>query len=145
MRKNDYLANILLAAVLALTVLGFLLARTLFPTVVLPAWNIPNLIIVCMAALVAAAYLNPGARYSWWLSALLAGVTVTALPAVAGLVETAMLWKLAVAGTLVYLGCERIFCSVTDRLSSGPAGKLAILSAGLTMCLLGQIFSGMFL
>ena len=52
MRKNDYLVNILLAAVLALTVLGFLLARTLFPTVVLPAWNIPNLVIVCTAALV---------------------------------------------------------------------------------------------
>ena len=145
MRKNDYLVNILLAAVLALTVLGFLLARTLFPTVVLPAWNIPNLVIVCTAALVAAAYLNPGARYSWWLSALLAGVTITVLPAAAGVVESGMLWKLAVAGTLTYLGCERMLHSVLDRLSSGPAGRLAPLSAGLTLCLLGQIFSGMFL
>ena len=82
---------------------------------------------------------------SWPLSALLAGITLALIPYAAGLISPARLWKLLVSGILVYLCCERMFHSILNRLSSGPAGKLAPVSAGFTMCLLGQILSGIFL
>ena len=145
MRKNEYLVNILLAGLTALAVLGTIIARIVCPSVVLPGWNIPNLIILCVAALVAGEYLNPKAEYCWIQSALLAGLTLALFPFITGVVAAEQIWKLLAAGILVYLGCERMFHYIVDRLASGPAGKLAPLSAGLTMCLMGQIFSGMFL
>ena len=145
MKKNDYLANILLAALVALTALGFALAKLFYPMVVLPAWNIPNLVILCTAALVAAESLAPGRKSVWWLSALLAAVSFGLLPAAAGVTAWAQSWKLLLAGGLVFLGCSGLLRSAVDRLSSGPAGRLAPVSVGLTICLLGQIFSGMFL
>ena len=145
MKKNDYLVNILLAVILALVVLGFLITKLILPMAALPAWNIPHLIILSVLALVAAEYLHPGAGYSWILADLLGGLTLALLPFAAGMIPPDRVVKLLIAGILVFLGCERMFRSVMDRLSSGPAGKLAPVSAGLTMCLLGQIFSGIFL
>ena len=145
MRKNPYLINILLALLMTAAVLGILIARLVLPMVILPAWNIPNLIILCVLALVIGEYLGSEARGCWVLSALLAGLTIALLPFAAGLIPAGDALKLLVSGILVFMGCERMFTSIMDRLHSGPAGKLAPVSAGLTMCLMGQIFCGMFL
>lgn len=145
MRKNPYLINILLAVLMTAVVVGILIARLILPMVILPAWNIPNLIILCVLALVAGEYLGSEDWGSWILSALLAGLTLALLPFAAGLVSAEGFWKLLLCGILVFMGCERMFVSIMDRLHSGPAGKLAPVSAGLTMCLLGQIFCGIFL
>ena len=145
MRKNPYLINILLAGILAAISLGFLIARLVLPMVVLPAWNLPNLIILCMLALVADAYLSENVQGCWVLKGILAGITIALLPVAAGLIPASEGWTLLIAGTLVFMGCERMFHFAVDRLRSGPAGKLAPLSAGLTMCLMGQIFCGMVL
>ena len=145
MRKNPYLINILLAGILAAVSLGFLIARLVLPMVVLPAWNLPNLIILCVLALVADAYLAEGDQGCWAVKAVLAGITIALLPVAAGLVQASEIWTLLIAGILVFLGCERMFHSILDRLSSGPAGKLAPVSAGLTMCLMGQIFCAIFI
>ena len=145
MRKNAYLVNILLAVFTAAVVLGTMIARAILPTVVVPGWNIPNLVILSVAALVAAEYLNPGAQYCWILSGLLGGLTIALFPFITGIVDAELTWKLILGGLLTYVACERCFQSILDRLSSGPAKKLAPLSVGLTMCLVGQIFSGIFL
>ena len=143
MRKNDYLVNILLGAVISLVMVGTLIVRVIWPVAIVPARNIPNLIIGSVAALVLAQYLNPKAEYNWFCAALLAGVTIGLIPFVAGVADVEEIWKLVLVGALVFLGCERMFHSAMDRLVSGPSGKLAPLSVGLVMCFLGQIFAGM--
>ena len=145
MRKNEYLVNILLGAVMGIVMVSFLVARLIWPVAILPARNIPNLMIASTIALVLAWYLNPGASCNWLCSALLAGLTICLFPFVAGVAEVEEVWKLVLIGGLVFLGCERMFHSMMDRLSSGPAGKLAPLSVGLVMVVMSQIFAGMIL
>ena len=145
MRKNEYLVNILLGAVMAVVMLWCMVAKLIWPVAVMPARNIPNLMIACTIALVLAQYLNPGAAYNWLCAAFLAGLTLGLFPFVAGVAEVEEIWKLVLVGGLVFLGCERMFHSVMDRLSSGPAGKLAPLSVGLVMVVMSQIFAGMIL
>ena len=145
MRKNEYLVNILLAVIMALMMVGFLVARTVYPILLLPARSIPNLIIACVMALVAAEYLNPGAKYNWFCSAILAGLTLGLFPFVAGIAEVEEIWLLVLTGTASFLFTERMFTSILDRIASGPRARLAPLSAGLVICLIGQIFAGMIL
>ena len=54
MRKNAYLGNILLAAVTAIAMLAAVLCRAIAPAAILPVLNIPNLLALCVIALVLA-------------------------------------------------------------------------------------------
>ena len=145
MKKNDYLVNILLAVVMTAVMLVCVIARAFAPATILPARNLPNLMIACVLALVAAQYLNPGARYNWFAAGILGGVTLGLFPFVAGVAEIEEIWLLVLMGTLVFMGTERIFHSAMDRLASGPAGKLAPLSVGIVLCMVSQIFAAMIL
>ena len=98
-----------------------------------------------MIALVLNRYLKPEGNGCWICSGILAALTFGLLPFVAGIAEVEEVWKLVLAGGVTFTLTERIFTSSVDRMSSGPAGKLAPLSIGIVMVLVGQIFAGMFL
>ena len=145
MKKNEYLLNVLLAAVVSVIMLACIACRTFQPAVVLPALNIPNIIIASVIALVLNRYLNPGCRGCWPCAGVLAGITFGLFPFVAGTAEVEEIWKLVLAGGIAFTVTERIFTSSVDRMESSPAGKLAPLSIGLVLVLIGQVFAGMIL
>lgn len=145
MRKNVYLRNILLAMVVGIASLAMLLCRVFLPGLVLPVWNIPALLGLVCLSLVLNAYLGTQGNYCWICSGLLAVVTFGLLPWSAGIVSTAAMWKIALLGGGVYLLANFLFDSLLERLSSGPAGKLAALVSGLVLFLAGQCFAGMLL
>ena len=145
MKKNEFLLNILLAAVVSVIMVICLLCRAFQPAVVLPALNIPNMIMASAIALVLDRYINPEARGCWLCSGALAALTFGLLPFVAGIAEVEEVWKLVLAGGAAFIFSERIFTSAMDRMESGPAGRLAPLSMGIVLTLVGQVFSGMIL
>ena len=146
MRKNVYLGNILLAAVTAIAMLAAVLCRTFAPAAVLPVLNIPNLLALCVIALVLEYYLaKPAGRPCLICTALLAAATFGLLPLAAGFSKAETIWLVALLGGVIYAVSKWIFDSVSERLFSGPAGKLAAAVTGLGMILAGQAFAGMLL
>ena len=145
MKKYEYLLNVLLAAVVSLIMLVCIACRTFQPAVVLPALNIPNMIIASVIALVLNQYLNGGTVGCWPCTAVLAGITFGLFPFVAGVAEVEEVWKLVLAGGAAFTATERIFTSSMDRMASGPAGRLAPVSMGLVLVFVSQIFAGMIL
>ena len=145
MKKQSGMLNILLCAVVALTMLVYMLCRTFQPAVVLPPLNIPNLLILSVLALILNAYIAPQAEYCWIQADILAAITFGILPWVAGEIPAWQIWQLALAGGVIFAIAERIFSSLMQRIASGPKGKLAILATGLGLMLAGQCFAGMLL
>lgn len=146
MRKNIYLGNILLAAVTAIAMLAAVLCKTFAPAAVLPVLNIPNLLALCVIALVLEHYLaRPSKAPCLVCAALLAAATFALLPLAAGLVAMDGIFLTALLGGVIYAAAKWLFDSVAQRLSSGPAGKLAAAVTGIGMVLAGQAFAGMIL
>lgn len=146
MRKNAYLGNILLAAVTAVTMLAMVLCRVFVPAAVLPALNIPNLLALCVVALVLEHGLaRSGQAPCLVCGALLAAAVFALLPLAAGVADLGGIWLTALLGGVIYAAAKWIFDSVAQRLSSGPAGKAAAALTGLGMILAGQAFAGMVL
>ncbi len=145
MRNNNYLRNILLAVVVGAAALAALLCKTFLPAAILPEWNIPYLLGLTCLALILNHYLGSGGTYCWICSALLAAATFGLLPWCAGIVNTSELWKMALVGGGVYLLANGLFDSITERISSGPAGKGAAVMTGFVLFLAGQCFAGMIL
>ncbi len=53
-------------------------------------------------------------------------------------------WKLALRGTLTFCAATWLFDTITDRISTGPAAKLAPIASALCLYLAALIFMGMF-
>ena len=145
MRKNLYLRNILLAVVVGVAMLAMLLCRTFLPAAILPELNIPNLLGLVCLALVLNYYLGTSSGYCWICSGLLAIVTFGLLPWCAGIVSASAMWKVALVGGCVYIIANFLFDSITERLSSGPAGNFAAIMSGFVLFLAGQCFAAILL
>lgn len=146
MRKNIYLGNILLAGVAGIAMLAAVLCKAFAPAAILPPLNIPNLLVLCVIALVLECYLaKPTGRPCLICAAVLAIVTFALLPLAAGMDTVESVWPTALLGGVIYAVAKWLFDSVSERLSSGPAGKAAAVVTGIGMILAGQAFAGMLL
>ena len=143
--KKQNLLNILLAAVVGIAMLVLMLCRTFQPAVVLPPLNIPNILILSALALALDAYLAPGVKRCWIGVWLLASLTFGLLPWAAGQADAHVVWKLALVGGVVFTLAAWLFDSMSQRLRSGPVGKLAPVVTALGLALAGQCFAGMIL
>lgn len=145
MTKNKYFPNILLTAVVAVALVVCRLVRTFVPMCVLPELNIPNIVLLSLAALLLAHYLGAEkARLDVWM-ALMGIVTFGVLPFAAGFAELAAVPKLALAGGIAFTAAAWLFGQMQERLSSGPAAKAAPALSALGLYLAAQCLSGMIL
>lgn len=142
--KNDLL-NTLLVLVLLAVLLTAMLVRILMPAVVLPPLNIPNMALISLAVLLLERRLAPNARRSYGCIALLAAAAFGLLPWAAGLAELSEVWRLGLAGGVVFAVCTWLFTSVCQRLSSGPRAKAAPFISALLLYLAAQCFAGILL
>ena len=144
MKDNRNFRGIALTAVVCLALAACVVTRAFAPVAVLPQLNIPNMVLLSLAALLAEFYLAGEGKCSV-LTFLFAALAFGVLPLAAGLAEAMEAVKLAVIGGVVFTLTAWIFDSVRDRLSTGPAAKAAPVFSALGIYLAAQCFSGILL
>ena len=144
MKKNTYLLNTLLAAVLGIACLAFVLVRTFMPRFILPELDIINMVIVSLAALVIDHYVAPGAKRCYVCIPVFAAVTFFLMPFAACFVGAADALTLGIKGAVVFTVVTWLFTLVQDRLSSGTTGKITPIISALGIYLAAQCMMGIF-
>lgn len=145
MKDNKYMLNIILTLVLGVILLVMVIVRMVFPVVILPKADIPNLVLVSLIALVLDHYLAPGAKRCYICIPLFSAVTfglLTFVSAYASLGEAA---KLAIIGGIVFTATTWVFTAIQERLSSGPAAKASGFFSAVSLYMAVQCFVGIFL
>ena len=142
MKNKTYTLNTVLCAVLGAVLLAMVLLRAFAPNIILPVFDIPTLTAISLAALVLDHYLAPGAKRCYVCIPLFAALSFGILPLAAGLVAPANALGLAASGAVIFTACTFVFTSIQDRLSTGPAAKLAPVLSALGLWLAVQAFAG---
>ncbi len=145
MKNTKYFLNTALAAVLGLALLVVILVRTFVPMAVLPQLDIPNMVLLSVAALLLEHYLTGGSQGGYLGVFLLSALAFGLLPLAAFFAQPMEALKLAAAGGCVFTLSTWIFRSMQDRLSSGPVAKVAPVMGALGLYLAAQCFAGIIL
>ena len=145
MKNKTYTLNTLLALVLGTALLVCIFVRTFAPRMILPQLDVPNMVLISLAALVADHYLAPGARRCYICIPVFSALTFGLLPFAACFAGAMDAVKLALFGGIIFTVMTWLYSSVQDRLSSGPAAKAAPVVSALGLYLAVQCFAGMFL
>ena len=145
MDKKTYTLNTLLAVVLGAALLVCVLVRTFLPNFIIPELDIPNMVLISLAALVLDHYLAPGAKRCYICIPVFSAITFGLLPFAACFVGGMEALKLGVYGGIVFTATTWVYSSIQDRLSSGPAAKAAPLMSAFGVYLAIQALMGMFL
>ena len=144
MNKKTYILNTLLAAALGLALLTCQLVRTFAPLVIIPALDVPNLVLLSLIVLVLDHYLAPKADRCYICIPVFAALTFGLLPWAAGFATGAEGLMLALLGGVAFTAITLLYTSIQDRISSGPAAKAAPVLSALGLYLACQVLMGMF-
>ena len=145
MKKNTYTLNTILAALMGAALLVCVFIRTFAPRIILPELDVPNLVLISLVALVLDHYLAPNAERCYICIPVFSGITFGLLPYAAAFVTGGEALDLAFAGGLIFTIMTWLFSSVQDRLSTGPAAKVAPVVSAFGLYLAIQGLMGMFL
>lgn len=144
MEKKTYTLNTLLAVILGAVLLIAVLVRTFAPRMILLLLDVPNMVLIALAALLADHYLAPGAERCYICIPVFSAITFGLLPFAACFVGAVDALLLAVKGGIVFTATTWLFSSMTDRISTGPAAKAAPFVSALGLYLAVQCLMGMF-
>ena len=142
MKDKKYTLSTVLIAVMTVILLTMVILRAVNPNLILPVFDIPTITSISLIALVLDHYLAPGAKRCWVCIPIFAALSFGILPLAAGIVKLANIPGLALSGAAIFTLCTFVFTSVQDRLSSGPAAKLAPVMSALGIWLAVQAFAG---
>ena len=142
MKNKTYTLNTVLTAVLGAVLLAMVIVRACAPGIILPIFDIPTVTAISLAALVLDHYLAPGAKRCYICIPVFAALSFGILPLAAGIVAPANALGLAISGAVIFTAAAWTFTSIQDRLSSGPAAKLAPVMSALGIWLAVQAFAG---
>ena len=145
MKNKTYFLNTVLSAVLGILLLGAVLVRTFAPNVIIPAWNIPSMVLVSLLALLIDFYGAKNAERCYAAIVLLGGASFGLLPYAAGFAAAMQALKIGIVGGIVFGATAWLFSAVQNRLSSGPAVKAAPVLSALGLYLAAQCFMGILL
>ena len=142
MKNKTYTLNTVLTAVLTAVLAVMVVLRTVSPQLILMQFDIVSITGISLAALVLDHYLAPNAKRCYICIPLFAALSFGILPFAAGMVAVKYLLGLALTGAIVFTVCTFVFTSIQDRLSSGPAAKLAPIMSAFGIWLAVQAFAG---
>ena len=142
MKKSVLTLPATLTALLTLSMLAIVFVRAFWPQLILPRLDIPTMVLLCLLALLAEHWFSPQANHHYLLLAVLGAMNFGLLPFAACFVGAGEALKLAVLGAVVFTCVTWLFSSMMDRLSSGPAAKLAPFMSALGLYLAAQCFMG---
>lgn len=146
MKNQTYTLNTILALVVGLACLAWALCRAFLPATVLPGPGLPALAALSLLALVLESFLVPPTARRPWPAVIVLGVlTFGLLPLCGGLVALDAVPLLALAGGVLFTALTFLFTSLRERLSSGPAGRLAPVLTACILFLACQSLAGMVL
>lgn len=142
MKDQKYFLNTALAVIFGLVLLALVLIRSFAPAIILPKLDIPSMVLISLAALLADHYLQKGAKRCYICIPIFAVLTFGLLPFAACLVTALDAVKLGIIGGVVFTAVTWLFSAMEDRLSTGPAAKLAPILSALGLYLASQCFMG---
>ena len=142
MKNKTYTLSTVLIAVLTAVLAVMAALRAFVPQIILPVFDIPTLTAISLAALVLDHYLAPNAKRCYICIPLFAALSFGVLPFAVGMVAGKYILGLAISGAVVFTLCTFVFSSIQDRLSSGPAARLAPIMSALGIWLAVQAFAG---
>ena len=142
MKNKTYTLNTVLNVVLTAVLAVMVVLRTVSPQLILMQFDIVSITGISLAALVLDHYLAKGAKRCYVCVAVFAALSFGILPLAAGIVAAAHALGLAASGAVIFTVCTFAFTSIQDRLSSGPAAKLAPVMSALGIWLAVQAFAG---
>lgn len=145
MKTKTYFLNTALAVLLAAALLVAVLVRTFAPVIIIPRLDIPAMLLLSLAVLLADHYLAPGAKRGWVSLFLLAALTFGLLPWAACFVDGLRALKLAAVGGAVFTVTAWLYTAIQDRISTGPVSWAAPWVSALCLFLAGQSFMGLML
>ena len=145
MKNNKYLFNTLLTAVLFLVMAVYMVLKTVQPPVILPPLNIPNMVLICLIALVAEHFMAPGNARCYICIPVFSALAFGLLPLMAGFACIHTFWKIGLVGGIACTVTTWLFTSMTDRLLSGPKAKAAAFLSAFGLYLAAQCFAGILL
>ena len=145
MKNKTYTLNLMLVWVLGAALLACVLVRTFIPAMIIPALDIPNMVLISLVALLADHYAAPGAKRCYICIPVFAALTFGLLPFAACFAAGAEAIKLGVVGGVVFTLTAWLYTSIQDRLSSGPAAKAAPVMSAVGLYLASQCMMGMIL
>jgi hypothetical protein len=143
MKNNQYFLNTALAIVLGIAAIVAVLVRTFVPAAVIPGLDIPNIAAISLIALVLDHYVTGGAKRCYICIPVFSAITFGLIPFCAGFASTLEAAKLAILGGVIFTATTWIFTSMEDRLSTGPAAKLAPILSAAGLFLAAQCFAGL--
>lgn len=142
MKNKTYTLSTVLTAVLAAVLAVMVVLRAVSPQLILMEFDIVSITAISLAALVLDHYLAPGAKRCYICIPIFAALSFGILPAAAGMVALKYALGLALSGAVIFTLCTFVFTSIQDRLSSGPAARLAPVMSALGIWLAVQAFAG---
>ena len=145
MKNNKYFFNTILTAVLFAVLAVFMVIRLIQPAAVLPPLNIPNMVLVCLVALLIEYYVAPGNPRCYICIPVMSALTFGILPLMAGFACQHTFWKFGLVGGLVSTVTVWLFSSMADRMLSGPKAKAAAVLSAFGLYLAAQCFTGIIL
>lgn len=141
MKKNTYFLNIALAAVYGIAMVAETLVHAFLPRVILPQWNVSELVLVSLAALLLDYYMAPGSKRCYICIPVFSAITFGLL-SFGGYLGIAEALRIAVLGGVVFTAITWLFSSMVDRISSGPAAKAAPIVSAIGLYLAIQCLMG---
>ena len=142
MKNKTYTLNTVLTAVLAAVLAVMVVLRAVSPQLILMQFDIVSITGISLIALVLDHYLAKGAKRCWICIPVFAALSFGILPFAAGMVALKNILGLAASGAVIFTLCTFAFTSIQDRLSSGPAARLAPIMSAFGIWLAVQAFAG---
>ena len=142
MKNKTYTLNTVLTAVLAAVLAVMVVLRAVSPQLILMQFDIVSITGISLAALVLDHYLAKGAKRCYICIPVFAALSFGILPFAAGMVALKNILGLAASGAVIFTLCTFAFTSIQDRLSSGPAARLAPIMSAFGIWLAVQAFAG---
>ena len=145
MKNKTYILNTCLVGVLFAAYLVASLVRAFAPIIIIPALNIPNMVLISLAALLLDHYLAPDAKRCYICIPVFSALAFGLLPWAAAFAVPNDALKLAIVGGITFTITTWLFSSIQDRLSTGPAAKAAPFMSAFGLWLAAQALVGIVL
>lgn len=145
MKNNKFLLPVILIAVLFAALLTGMLVQIFLPAAILPPLNIPNIVLLSVAALLIEHFLSRGNSRCYVCVAVFGAAAFALLPLMAGFACVHDFWKYGLVGGAAFTLTTFLFSSATQRLKTGPKAPAAVVLTGLGIYLASQCFAGILL
>ena len=145
MKNNKFLLPVMLIAVLFAVLMAGMLVQIFQPAAILPALNIPGMVLLSVVALLLDYMLTKSTARCYVCVVLFGLAAFAILPLMAGFACIHDFWKYGLVGGVTFTITTFLFTSAAQRLKTGPKAPAALVITALGIYLASQCFAGMIL